>query len=96
MTNELQCFFHDECPVGPDTYLICFECQHAFTAEELLTLANEELHRIYAMGTLENQGVRLWNKGKYVGPDLKTIEVVFIPYVDPEDVNVCPLCTHDF
>lgn len=68
----------------PDTYLICFECQHAFTAQELLTLANAEVRKL-----ANKPSWGFFNEG-FGEPN-----EAYIPYVDPEDIRVCPLCTHD-
>lgn len=95
MAEDLGCAFHEVCPMTPDTYLVCFECQHAFTAQELLTLTNEVVRQTAFEGRIRGITTStppVWNDGfgepKYnVGS--------YIPYVDPEDIRVCPLCTHD-
>lgn len=73
---NIGCYFHGHEPMPIDCFRICFECKHAWSAEELLDAHNSILREIAtADGWLS---------------DLPR------DVTDPDQVTICPLCTHDF
>jgi hypothetical protein len=82
--SHVRCFHHGPEPVTDRTYLVCFECHHPFEAQELLDAHNAILADLRALAAAEPPTA----DPAWVGaspPDL----------VDPAEVRVCPLCTHD-
>jgi hypothetical protein len=97
-----RCFWHGNEPLRPEHTTICGECHHAFTAAELVLrdlavrlelLAADVTSRLGQLGPSTNE---------------QTLLVVLADLEDeldglagsskrraPEDVDVCPLCSHD-
>lgn len=94
-----RCFWHGDEPLRPEHTTVCGECQHAFTTAELVLRDLAVRLELLAADVSARVG--------QLGPsaDELTLSVVLNDLEDsvaalgsrraPEDVDVCPLCSHD-
>jgi hypothetical protein len=80
----VDCAHHGAELVSVDTFHVCHECQHPFTAQELLDAHNALL-----------AALRVELATSAPAPS-EPLDVELLDASDPADVQVCPLCTHTF
>lgn len=102
MTSFEKCFWHGDEPLQPNHTTICGECGHAFTSAELVLrdlanrfdlLAADVTARLALLSPSTDEAVLL-----VALTDLEdgVDELAGLAARRaPEDVDVCPLCSHD-
>ena len=96
----VECYHHGREIVDTETFRVCLECQHAFRAGELLDAHNAILRELRAQVAAETRKLSPTDAGLVIFglpvDSAWTDPPPLVDATDPNEVAVCPLCTHDF